>query len=163
MITIYLAGKMSGITLNEAQQWRDDIIRKFRSAENYVFFFDPTDGLELYIKDGDEKLTVLGPHLPQHLYGPMECFHRDLYMVDESDIVLANLNGDHWQSLGTIFEIGYAYAKGKRVIVIAGPDDYAAKHPFITSHATIVKDIHEAEELIEKYLPQLANTRAKSG
>lgn len=153
MITIYLAGKMSGISLEEAQGWRNEVMSRFRMSNGLVFFFDPTEGLGQYIKQND-KLTVLGPNLPQHLYSAMECFQRDLYMVDEADIVIANLKGDHWQSLGTIFEIGYAYSRGKRVIVIADPEDYAAKHPFITSHATIVNNTLKVIELLEMYLPR---------
>jgi nucleoside 2-deoxyribosyltransferase len=45
-------------------------------------------------------------------------FERDRWMVTQADMVLANLHGTQIVSIGTMFELAWASALGKHVIVV---------------------------------------------
>lgn len=59
---------------------------------------------------------------PQHEFGSIEwrkaTFGSDVNGIDTADIMVAVINQGNYDDSGTAWEIGYAYATGKPVIVV---------------------------------------------
>src|SRR5208337_2997607 len=82
--------------------------------------FDPTDVSEVVV-------SALRKFKP----AAYMTYRTDLDLIDHSHIVVANLlpMASGYQSIGTIFELGYARAKGKLIFAVA--DSKRKEHPFI--------------------------------
>lgn len=92
-----------------------------------------TAGFDIFHRDGKTHMTAI--HELCRKYGfepeplgvpkpgqtsplsPEEIFRKDIGMLDDCDIVAANLNNFRGLEMdcGTAFELGYAYARGKRL------------------------------------------------
>lgn len=68
---------------------------------------------EICLKYGFEGLYPLDNKYPTG----SEIFHGNIYLLNNCDFVVANLNNFRGLDMdsGTSFEIGYAYAKGKKI------------------------------------------------
>ena len=114
--TVYLAGKMTGLSLEEMQAWRVKA-KNFLQAKN-ITVIDPT-------------ITDFG-HEPE----PKEIVRGNKYMIDRSDVIFAELN--HREvSIGTVGEIVYAATKNKPVIAWSCKDGYA-ENPWVEEHITAI-------------------------
>ena len=126
--TIYTAGKMSGLTWDESMKWR---INAKNAMPNFNVYVPP--------------FTEIGPE-------GKEIWSCDYYMLDHSDIVLANFcyDGDS-PFIGTSMEIARAFYQRKPIIVFTDKD-WVEKNITLKFHATkIVKTLEEALEYIETY------------
>lgn len=120
---IYLAGAMSGVTWEEANEWRDDIIEYYYGQELDVNLeiFNPC----LYVADGafssdDEDMKF------------------DLYNLRHSDIMIVNWDAD---SIGTAIEIGVAKEHDIPIFVYTTDADRLYKmHPWVKNSAMRVFD-----------------------
>lgn len=74
---VYLSGSMDGVSIEEGNTWRKFAAQKLRMAGFDVY--NPYDGLPL-TKEAHQKAT------------PNEVFHKDIWYLDRSDIVLVNLS-----------------------------------------------------------------------
>lgn len=150
---IYLAGRMSGRSIDYAIAWRQEAEKKIADAFGFsARALNPAVTLELLQEQGKGSMQLdadSGDHIKDILYDDSVIFNCDINMVDNCDYVIANLKGEDWNSIGTLFELGYAYAKGKKLIVIAQEGDYARKHPFIKKSSVIVQDIQDAIRYLE--------------
>lgn len=94
----YIAGPL----FNEGERWFDEQIDAIVQAAGYETFLPHRDGKEhTMTSDRAEAITRI--------------FAEDLAALDACDLVVANLNGLMVDD-GTAWEIGYAYARGKRII-----------------------------------------------
>ena len=75
---------------------------------------------------------------------------RDNWMVRQADIIFANLGGVTKISIGTMFEIAWAYMLGKYVVVVMEKDN-PHRHAFIEECATIFEDEEEALCYLESF------------
>lgn len=66
---------------------------------------------------------------------------RDRWMVDQSDIVYANLTNTLFASIGTCMELAWAHDKGKHTIVVMEKNN-VHRHAFILEAADIVFETH---------------------
>ena len=73
---------------------------------------------------------------------------RSLEMIDQSDIVIAVIDDD---AHGTIFEVGYAIAKGKRVILVSGKAYKEAWFPMANKDSIRAYSIEDAIETASNY------------
>lgn len=73
---IYLSGRMDGVSIEDGNNWRMEAQKVLENAGFDVY--NPYSGLPL-TKKAHEDCT------------PNEVFHRDIYFLDKSDIVLVNL------------------------------------------------------------------------
>lgn len=81
---------------------------------------------------------------------PNEILERDLGDVREADIILACISEI---SVGTLFELGYAYALGKDlVIVLMGKMKHYNNHPFISETSTQFNSLDRALEHITQFM-----------
>lgn len=132
-LKIYLAGKMSGLSLEEMRIWRDELkalLHKEAEYRNYT-------------------LTVINP---VDFYNFEEIRHQseaevedyDLAHVISSDVVIVNVDGLE-SSDGTKFEIHDAnYHKRIPVIALDEKNRYWYLHPWIKRDITRVESSKES-------------------
>jgi nucleoside 2-deoxyribosyltransferase len=112
MPKIYLAGPISGLSLEEANQWRRLATMSLRPAE----CINPLRGAEnqpdRYFNPNGERWTSM----PQ-------IFQRDHHDVMTCDAVLANFIGAKIVSRGTLMELAWAYAYRKPIVMAIEEDN----------------------------------------
>jgi nucleoside 2-deoxyribosyltransferase len=111
MKKIYLAGPISGLTYDGAQEWRDE----FRNnIDPRIEAFSPLRG--------NEYLTLRGPLEGSYSEYPLTTDQgitaRDRYDCMGSDLVVFNLLGATRVSIGTMIEFGWCDAARNPAIVI---------------------------------------------
>lgn len=92
-LTIYLAGKMSGLTKDEYMKWRDLLTGELTDTANI-------NGADIQIINPATYFDF--DNMDRHL--EKETMQFDLNMVRQSDIVIANVDGIS-DSIGTAIEI----------------------------------------------------------
>ena len=110
---VYLAGPIELCSDDEVHIWRD-----------YVCDRVP------------ESIEIIQPKY--HLGTAEDIFNNTTDNVEECDIVFAYLPrciNERRASYGTIFEISYGFALGKRVLIISD-DEYVQSHPVMKGAAT---------------------------
>lgn len=138
-IKVYEAGKMSGLTLEEMNGWREKAKKLFNlKTDNAVHCINP---VEFYNFEMDSES-----------YTEKEVKEFDLTMVKHSDIVLANL--DYPNSIGTAIELHMAHDVWGIPVIAFGTK---VNHPWIELSVTKkCKDLTEAVNyIIEFYLPNM--------
>lgn len=141
MIEIYEAGPIEGCTLEEATGWRTKIKTEFfeEIRAQQIKILNPMDGKMDVVNPGEiicpENYKLQKSHRP--LITSQAIFARDIAMIDTADIILANFTASIGKiGIGTMFELGYGYAMGKMLVVIATEKRHL-NHPFIRE-STIV-------------------------
>lgn len=134
-LTIYLCGKMSGLTYFEMTSWRNlfkSELNKYSDMANY-------------------KVNVISPcdyfnFEEQRYQNEQEIMKFDLGLVRNSDIVIVNTNGLN-TSIGSAIEIYEAWKNDIPVITYDENGDYKSVHPwlkcFITRTDSCMIDICE--------------------
>ncbi|MFA4972364.1 MAG: nucleoside 2-deoxyribosyltransferase [bacterium] len=133
----YLAGSVAHLTWDEAMRWRRAFAGRLRRA-----------GFEPLIPCEAEKVARNnGPMVAADSTAPgcsnQEIFARDLNMLWDADVVVANLRGAERASLGTAWELGWAYSNGVPIIAVVQPGDLHW-HAFIIQSCTIVPTLDAA-------------------
>ena len=108
--TIYLAGAMHHVEPGFALAWRG---MATKILQHRYEILDPTANKDLYAPD---------VHTLQYL--PEEIVHADLAMIDQADIILAEVSRTNVPYHGTSIEIATAYRNGKVVYVWGGCQSY---------------------------------------
>lgn len=118
-LTIYLAGKMSGLNKNDYCKWRselrDALIDKSFLVGSSIQIINPTDYFDF--DDMDRHLEK-------------EVMQFDLNMVRQSDIVIVNVSGVS-SSIGTAIELYEANRLNIPVIAYTDGDVVDDIHPWI--------------------------------
>ena len=139
--TVYLAGPMENVSNTEASSWRN-------TAKSLFDTFN--------INLGEPIISTLDPCRRIHNFEPRymkRIFELDLRDIQESDIVLVNLNDPKLAKHGTAMEVFYAsYVLRKPVVAFKA--DPTVLHPFFESLVTEWRsDVNKAcESIIEEYL-----------
>lgn len=114
--TIYLAGPMEHVSKEDAKGWRDIATHRLRLAEQKVL--DPT-----------RRVHDFQPKYMKRI------FELDLRDIQESDLILVNLDNPTIAKHGTAMEVFYAsYVLRKPVIAFKA--DAFTIHPFFESLVT---------------------------
>lgn len=125
---IYLAGKMSGLTYEEMNEWRKDLRNKLNEAASYH----------------DKKVNVINPVLYYNFeekrhQSEIEVEEFDLAHVISSDIIIVNLEGLK-DSIGTIIELHDARYHHRIPIIAFGDKElYDNLHPWVKNDITRVE------------------------
>jgi len=129
--TVYLAGKMSGLSRSEMSAWRN--AAKIKLAETGFHILNPVN-------------TDFGTNVTDS-----EIIHSNDFQIRHSDIILAELDYEQ-VSIGTICEIVEARRQGKPVIVW-GTAYGIINHPHIKGRITRhYEDLVDAVQyIIENY------------
>lgn len=124
-IQIYLAGRMSGLSLDEATGWR----REF--AERYAFHTDrlPNIFIPPYYFNYDMNSDA---------FTDMECFRFELRQLKKSDALVVNLK-DIEKSIGTCQELMAAYLND--IPVVAFSTDMASEEVYSKVHPWLLEEI----------------------
>lgn len=154
--SVYLAGPMTGLTMEEASAWREEVRARLKHKWTVI---SPTDIRYSGEYDGpDGSLTAPSieelERLPEHLR-PGALVTMDEFFVDRSEFVLVNLLGATVASIGTMWEMGYAWAKGKKIVTIIDPENIH-DHPFVYRRSHVL--LSSVEEAI-MYLGSLVACR----
>lgn len=139
MLKVYLAGPMTGLTLEEAEGWRKraaEVLEAPRGPLGYLaaFFtcFSPLRGKEFLRYAGE--MTSAGP---AKAGGDRGIYRRDKWDVERADVVLANFTGARTVSIGTMFELAWAAQAGKYIVVVMEPGNLH-DHAFVRQAASAV-------------------------
>ena len=140
--TIYLGGPMSGMTWRQAMEWRwtaqtrlEHSWRLINPCRTQI----PMDKLDEVIiastqKDGDLDLHLTATGITA----------QDEFFIDQSDWLLVNFLGAERVSIGTVWEMGYAWAKGKKIVTVVEPGSIN-DHPFTRRRSHVfTPDFEEA-------------------
>ncbi len=143
MKKIYLAGPISGLTYDGAQEWRDE----FRNS------IDPR--IEAYSPlRGKEYLTMRGPLEGSYSEYPLSTDQgitaRDRYDCMGSDLVVFYLLGATKVSIGTMIEFGWCDAARNPAIVIMEKEGNVHDYPMIRQIAQFrVDNLKDAISIAE--------------
>jgi nucleoside 2-deoxyribosyltransferase len=147
--SIYLAGPITGLTFGQSESWRDYV--KGKLDGNYkVKCFSPLRAQE-FLKDHG----IITPH--PYDENPMTTgdaiMTRDFWDVQRTDLTFANLLGAPRQSLGTVMELGFAYALRKPVILLMEKSGNVHDHAMVRKAGAFTTDnIDEGIELVKAML-----------
>ena len=134
---IYLAGKMSGFSFKEMNDWREKIKRIFHHYGTYysvnLSVINPVDYYNFKEKKHQSEKEVM---------------QFDLSLVKSSDIIVVNLQGLN-TSIGTCIELYEAYKREIPVIAIGTYDEYENIHPWIKDCIT---RLDSSDEQTVKYI-----------
>ncbi len=137
---VYLGGPITGQTFDEAADWRDGFDINLSIAD--------CDWQVLSPMRGKEQFRMKGA-LPSTFDEGRAAVLRDLYDIGRSDAVLVNLHGATRVSIGTMCELGYAYALGKFTLVVMHPMNVVHDHVFVHELASqIVPDLDAALDVL---------------
>lgn len=109
---VYLAGPISGLTYDEATDWREN--------DTFCFDIECSGFTPLSPMRGKEQFRDAG-RLASTFENDGAAVARDLYDIRRSDVVLVNLLHAKRVSIGTMCELGYAHALAKFIIVVMNP------------------------------------------
>jgi nucleoside 2-deoxyribosyltransferase len=98
--TIYIAGPMEGITVEQMTGWRNEF--KDKLSGYGITILDPTRRMPFHSKDGIDRARFI--------------FQKDLKDIDASDIVFFDIRYNAGRGTGTSMEAMYAWMKMKPII-----------------------------------------------
>jgi len=154
MKTIYLAGPMTGLTFEKANEWRTTAERTIKytlgGCDSGFRAINPFRGKEDLLS-GAGELKPFGYTNP--IATDQGITSRDRNDTMRADCVLMNFLGAKKISAGTMVELGWADAARIPVIVImeekGNPHDHCMVRAIATYRVTTVEDaIHLAKHLI---------------
>lgn len=131
MFTVYLAGPITGLTFDDAADWRD--YAKIELAKFSIKAFSPLRAKE-YLRQVSGTLTVTCEG-----YGEMHCLSsprgiitRDRFDATHCDVLLVNLIGAKAVSVGTVMEIAWADLCRKPIVVAMEPHGNPHEHAMVS-------------------------------
>lgn len=112
---VYLAGPIAGLTFDAAKEWREN--------------FQPPEGWEaLSPMRGKDYVPGI---LTDKFDAGAAAVAQDLTDIDQCDAVIVNVTGAERVSVGTMAEMGYAFARGKPIILVGKLADSPHDHVFV--------------------------------
>ena len=138
---IYLAGPISGLTYEKAQDWRDKVAYALNSDN--VECLTPMRG-----KGFLKGRTIHSGAWENEVASQKGITRRDMFDTINATCLFVNLLGAKVASMGTVMELAWAYLEHIPTIVIAEKDNIHAKHVMMQEACTyIVPTIEEGVEL----------------
>jgi len=131
-VKIYLAGKMSGLTFEQMNGWR------VKASELLTLHND-----NIHVEN---PCSFYNFELDPSTFSDKECKDFDLFLVENCDIVLVNL--EHPDTIGTAIELELATRWHKPIIAFNGEKDKV--HPWMK--LCVTKWCATMEEAIEHIL-----------
>ena len=128
MLRVYLAGPISGLSLEECVSWRQAVSEACADME--IEFFSPLRGKAYLqgIKSIDPIVQMDAVKYP--LSTTKGIITRDHFDVNRADVLFVNFLGAKRVSIGTIAEMAWAYAQHKPIITVMDTDN-PHQHAFV--------------------------------
>lgn len=137
--TIYLAGAMKGLTWEDANRWRVQFALKM---PKHIQTLSPIRGK---LEETDRGDIIPNSIESSSIHSSVGINVRDYNDVRTCDLVVANLQGMHDKSVGTIMEIAWTRVFSKPCILILPEEDGGwSDHPMLRYGNILVKDLTEA-------------------
>lgn len=145
---IYLAGPISGVSYNEAMNWREYVSNKFNSG---IFAVSP-----MRLKEFLRGVESIDHSYPEELMSNTKSIYsRDFYDCAHCDILFVYLPrelNERRPSIGTLVELGWASARDIPVVLVTDDDNYK-NHPLVYELASWVVDtLDEGVEIVNGVL-----------
>lgn len=144
MLSMYLAGPISGCSYDECTDWRDSVEFLLHGE---VMCYSP-----MRAKKHLEGVKQIGRSydgadgMKQLLSGARGIMSRDYWDCHRCDILFVNLKGAETISIGTMMELAWGYQR--RIPVICALDELH-EHPMVTEAITHrVTDYHQGVEIV---------------
>jgi nucleoside 2-deoxyribosyltransferase len=143
--TIYLAGPISGLKLKDSIKWRNEV-REQLSDKWHVFSPSESD-----LNAGASEEDVIPENRPGWRH--INCTSSGLvtgdeFLIRKSDWLLVNLRGAEKVSLGSMWEMGFAWGLNKQIITVIREGE-RHDHPFVRRRSHVfVPDLPEAVEYL---------------
>lgn len=142
MLKVYLAGPMTGLTADEVIE---HINHRKEQLKGYKVYH-PMAGKK--ILDGGSVLQASGYQNP--LINDHHIIERDRWMVEQVDVVFADLSGAEKVSIGTCMELAWAHDKHKYTVLVMERGN-VHEHCFILEAADIIfENVDDAIEYLNK-------------
>ena len=145
--TVYLAGPITGLTFDGANDWRAEVQKRLKA---------PIVGLsplrcKSYLAGIQSKLESLGYH-GHPLSTPQGITSRDRFDCQRADVVLFNFLGASQVSVGTCIEIGWADSARRPMVAVMEPGNLHDHAIVRAAVPFIVGSLDEAVDLIHAIL-----------
>lgn len=146
---VYLSGPITGLDYGAAIGWTD--YAKAQLSISKINGFRPLRGKK-FLKEETELLNAMGyPEIP--VSTPKGIVHRDRYDVESCDAMLVNVLGAKSKSIGTMFEMAWAFMLHKPVVLVMEKEHNVHHHAFVEQACTYwVYDLDYGIELINLIL-----------
>ena len=140
---LYPAGSIRGKTYEEANEWREYLLEWLTHK---IILLNPLRGKEEL--EGQVITLELMEASNNPLIQPKGVVRRDLCDIRRCDAMIVNLLDAEEVFLGTIYEMGYAHALLKPIVVVM-ENDNIHYHPFVTETASfVVPTLEEAVHIL---------------
>lgn len=147
MISVYLAGPITGLTYGEATDWRQYALGYLGS--HGVEALSPMRGKDFILKRIGEREVLGQTYEDTPLSTQRGIVARDRWDVARADVVLFNLLGAKNVSIGTMVEYGWADAHRKIVVTVMEPTGNPHDHAFVREMSPYrVASLAEALDII---------------
>jgi nucleoside 2-deoxyribosyltransferase len=126
---VYLAGPITGLSFNGCTEWRDWAKQQLEAAG--IAAFSPMRAKD-YLSHL-EKISGTGDEY-QHLgvfSNQQAVVTRDNFDVHRCDVLLVNLLGAKSVSIGTMFEMAWAFQKKTPIVCVIEPEGNPHEHMFV--------------------------------
>lgn len=138
---IYLAHPISGLSYEDVMGYYRAASSALRKAGYEVLC--PMQGKD-YLRT-ETALRAEGYQNP--ISTNQAIVRRDHWMVEQADLVYVNLAGSSKVSIGSLFELAWAYHLRKHVVLVmdpaGGPSGDLYRHAFVLECADILFETHE--------------------
>lgn len=152
--SVYLAGPITGLEYDDAQDWRTYAVTELDDAG--IDAFSPLRGKEFLRDHG--PLSEMG-YEAYPLSSPRGIMTRDRYDCTQRDMVLANLAGSGERiSIGTVMEIAWADLARIPVVAVLEERNVHRHAMLLEAAGFIVPDLDTALDIVKAVLlPQRAS------
>lgn len=118
-LNIFLSGGMTGLSKEEAKQWRYDLTIRSKYYP-HIHLIDPTE--------------YFFPHSPTDKDYEKEAMKFDMYHLLHSDLVIVNFNSPY--SIGTAQELAIAHINNIPIFGIIEENKHLSLHPWYKEECT---------------------------
>lgn len=129
---VYLAGAISGLSYDEGQDWRTQATKALH--EYGIQAYSPLRKKD-YLKKLETIPSIVNSSKPLSTHKGIVT--RDMYDVQSSDVLLVNLLGAKIVSIGTMFELAWAFEKRTPIVLCMEPENLHS-HGFVLETAGFI-------------------------
>lgn len=126
---VYLAGPITGLSYKGSVEWRNEVIKDLAAAG--ITGISPMR-CKYYL----ERLSEISGHGREYVHmsplsGPRGVVTRDFFDVRRADVILVNLHGADRVSIGTMFELAWAFERRTPIVCVAEKQNHPHDHMFV--------------------------------
>ena len=124
MFKVYLAGPITGLTFDGAQDWRNQVAADLGP---HIQCYSPLRAKEFLRGKG----VLDGSYREDVMSSDRGIMTRDHFDFQTSDLIFVNLLGSDRVSIGTVMEIAWGFAYRKPVVIAMADNGCLHDHPMI--------------------------------